>query len=314
MNKKNKYGLYQDIKGVLEREGFRVSVSKEIDYGLQFYVSFQGKEGLIRIYQSKKGTRIDLSQIKDNHLLHSLQNYLLPDNNTSRASNECSLSKDEPFILDSFDELIGIDESGKGDYFGPLVIAGVHVNKTLANTLKEIGVTDSKKLSDNHIKKIAPIIKKICFHSIVVVGNEKYNELHQKIGNLNKLLAWGHARVIENLLEKVNCQQVLSDQFGDKELIKNALFEKGKKIKLYQKTKAEENIAVAAASILARYEYVSRLEKMSRNYKLNFPKGASSITIKIAKDFLNKYGEQELKKVAKLHFKTTEQLKDTTGD
>jgi len=207
------------------------------------------------------------------------------------------------------DELIGTDESGKGDYFGPIVIAGVYVNSSIASELRKIGVQDSKKLSDAQIILLAQKIKKICpFYSVVSIGNEKYNELYEKMKNLNTILGWGHARAIENVLEKVECKDALSDQFGDQKIIESALLKKGKTIRLRQRPKAEENIAVAAASILARNEFILKLEKMSTDYKLTFPKGASSQVIAAAKVFIEKYNKDELEKVAKLHFKTTGQL------
>ena len=119
------------------------------------------------------------------------------------------------------------------------------------------------------------------------------------------MLAWGHARSIENLLGMVNAQNALSDQFGDERFIIEALLEKGKSIKLIQKPKAEKNIVVAAASILARNEFLLRLELMGKTYKMNFPKGASKKNVKAGKEFVKKYGESRLKEVAKLHFKTT---------
>lgn len=305
----DKYELYENVKKLLEEKGLRVSDSSEINYGLQFKVNHQNKEGLIRIYQSKKGTRLDLSQVKETSLLDSLNTYLsIEEKPINNKKNSLSKNKND-VTLESFNKLIGTDESGKGDYFGPLVVSGVYVDSKTSSILREIGVMDSKKLSDNQIKKLAVQIKKICEYSIVVIGNEKYNELYNKIGNLNKLLAWGHARAIENLLEKVECEQALSDQFGDEGLIKNALLKNGKSIKLYQRTKAEEYIAVAAASILARSEYVSRLENLSMKFKLEFPKGASSKSVEIANTYVSNFGKQELHRVAKLHFKTTEQIK-----
>ncbi|MGZ0086854.1 ribonuclease HIII [Caldibacillus thermoamylovorans] len=310
LNQISKYELFKNVKNVLEQYDFKVSEVNEINYGIQFYVCFNERKELIRIYQSKKGTRLDLSQVKDRKVLSILENLLYEDSSAKtvkKSKERASMDNEIPFS-----ELIGTDESGKGDYFGPLVVAGVYVNHDTVNVLRELGVSDSKKLSDNHIREIAPRIKRICPHAIVIIGNEKYNELHKKIGNLNKLLAWGHARVIENILEKVHCHQVLSDQFGDESLIQNALLKKGRAITLYQRPRAEEHIAVAAASVLARFEYISRLEKLSRNYGLNFPKGVSSATIEVAKYFVSKYGEAELNKVAKLHFKTTEQVKGMT--
>ncbi len=204
---------------------------------------------------------------------------------------------------------IGTDESGKGDYFGPLVIAGVMADDENLEKLSGLGIQDSKKLNDTFIQKIAPEIKKISTHSIVTINPAKYNELYKKIGNLNNLLAWGHARAIENILEKKPCHNALSDKFGNEALIKNALLKNGKKINLEQRTKAEDDIAVAAASILARDEFVRRIKKMCERYGIKFSKGASEEVIKQAKQFVAKYSFDGLTNVAKLHFKTTEKVR-----
>jgi ribonuclease HIII len=125
---------------------------------------------------------------------------------------------------------IGTDESGKGDYFGPLVIAGVFVPDGQDAVLRELGVKDSKKISDGRVRELAEVIKKGYKHSIVSIGPERYNELYDKLRNLNLLLAWGHSRVIENILEKVNCSLAITDQFGDSRFVVNALMKKGKTI------------------------------------------------------------------------------------
>lgn len=170
-------------------------------------------------------------------------------------------------------EHIGIDESGKGDYFGPLVIAAVFIDATTQGELKLIGARDSKKLSDGRVLEMAPDIKTICPHSIIAIGPQKYNELYAKIKNLNRLLAWGHAKALENLLERgVTCERAISDQFGDERLILNALQEKGRTIVLEQRTKAESDLAVAAASILARAEFLIRLKRLSGEVALPCPK------------------------------------------
>ncbi|HHZ12371.1 MAG TPA: ribonuclease HIII [Clostridiales bacterium] len=204
--------------------------------------------------------------------------------------------------------LIGIDESGKGDYFGPLVIAGVYTDENTSAELQYAGVTDSKKITDHKAQKLAKLIKNICPYDIVIIENERYNDLYASIKNLNKLLAWGHARVIENLLDKVDCDYALSDQFGRPELIQKALMTKGRQIRLEQRPKAEENIAVAAASILARDEFVSRMNGLESRYGFSFPKGASSNVVKAAKEFTEQFGRDSMNKVAKLHFKITNQI------
>ena len=204
-------------------------------------------------------------------------------------------------------EHIGIDESGKGDYFGPLVIAAVFVDATTQGELKLMEVRDSKKISDGRILEMAPDIKTICPHSVIAIGPQKYNELYAKIKNLNRLLAWGHAKALENLLERgVSCERAISDQFGDERLILNVLQEKGRKIVLEQRTKAESDLAVAAASILARAEFLIRLKRLSGEVGTTLPKGASPTVELAAKMIIKKHGQDRLGSVAKLHFKTTQ--------
>lgn len=206
-------------------------------------------------------------------------------------------------------ERIGIDESGKGDYFGPLVIAAVFVDAITQGELKLMGVRDSKKLSDGRILEMAPDIKTICPHSVIAIGPQKYNELYAKIRNLNRLLAWGHAKALENLLERgVTCERAISDQFGNERLILNVLQEKGRKIVLEQRTKAESDLAVAAASILARAEFLLRLKRLSGEVGTTLPKGASPAVELAAKMIIKKHGRERLESVAKLHFKTTQSI------
>ncbi|OQW62920.1 MAG: ribonuclease HIII [Nitrospira sp. ST-bin5] len=203
-------------------------------------------------------------------------------------------------------ERIGIDESGKGDYFGPLVIAAVFVDATTQGELKLMAVRDSKKISDGRILEMAPDIKTICPHSVIAIGPQKYNELYAKIKNLNRLLAWGHAKALENLLERVPCERAISDQFGNERLILNALQDKGRTIVLEQRTKAESDLAVAAASILARAEFLLRLKRLSNEIGTTLPKGASPTVELAARMVIKKHGQDRLGHVAKLHFKTTQ--------
>lgn len=202
-------------------------------------------------------------------------------------------------------ERIGIDESGKGDYFGPLVITAVFVDATTQGELRLMQVRDSKKISDGRILEMAPDIKTICPHSVIAIGPQRYNELYEKIRNLNRLLAWGHAKALETLLERVTCERAISDQFGDERLILNVLQEKGRKIVLEQRTKAESDLAVAAASILARAEFLLRLKRLSSEVGTTLPKGASPAVDLAAKMIIKKHGQERLGSVAKLHFKTT---------
>jgi len=211
--------------------------------------------------------------------------------------------------IEDITKLIGIDESGKGDYFGPLVVAAVYVDETNTKLLKDIGVKDSKALTDKEIADLAAIIKSRCEHSVFVYDNKKYNKLYENSGNLNVLLGEGHAKVLEDILEDVDCKIALSDKFGDEKHIINALGVKGRKVELLQEPKAERNIAVAAASILARDEYVKSMNAMKERYGIYFPKGGSNDKIiGNGKQFVESYDEDSLSKVAKVHFKTTNKI------
>jgi ribonuclease HIII len=208
---------------------------------------------------------------------------------------------------------IGVDESGKGDFFGPLCIAGVYINEGVIAAWKGAGIKDSKNISsDRRIAELAKLIRGTpgCVQSVVAIGNEAYNRNYLSMKSVNRLLAWGHARVIENLLalsHQMNPPPVraISDQFAhDKSVVSKAMMQLGRGIELVQRHKAEEDLAVAAASILARNEFVTRLVDMGRKYEMVFPKGASAAVDAAAKEFVAKRGAEELKKVAKMHFRT----------
>jgi ribonuclease HIII len=208
---------------------------------------------------------------------------------------------------------IGTDESGKGDYFGPLVVAGVYVPDAQQEVLQELGVKDSKRLSDNRVREIAAMLKKGYKHSVVAIGPEKYNELYGKLRNLNRILAWAHARAIENILEKVACSQAITDQFGDRLFVENAMMKKGRNIELIQRPKAEEDMAVAAASILARAEFLRRLYFLSQDFGVDLPKGSSPRSEDVGRELVEKQGKDILVKVAKIHFKLTPRILSSVG-
>lgn len=200
---------------------------------------------------------------------------------------------------------IGTDESGKGDYFGPLVVAGVFLPEGQEDVLREFGVKDSKRTSDGRVRELAEVIKRGYSHAVVSIGPQRYNELYAKLRNLNRILAWGHSRAIENILEKVPCRLAITDQFGDKAFVINALMKKGKRLELIQRPKAEEDLAVAAASLLARAEFLKRLHFLSQDVGIDLPKGASPLVEEAGVHLIRTHGAQILDHVAKTHFKIT---------
>ncbi len=225
---------------------------------------------------------------------------------------EAKLGYEEVDSPEMFEPHFGVDESGKGDFFGPLVIAGVYVDRGIARKLLDAGVVDSKRIgSDARIRALADTIRKTSLGLVeaVLIGPAKYNELYQKFGNLNKLLGWGHARVIENLLaKKPDCPRSLSDQFADARVIEQSLLRHGGKIDIQQRTKAESDIAVAAASILAREAFINWLDRKGKELGLRLERGISPGVKETAKKLVEKAGPNALCQVAKVHFRTAHEI------
>lgn len=218
---------------------------------------------------------------------------------------------DEVLKPELFEPHFGIDESGKGDLFGPLVIAGVYVDAALARTLRDAGVQDSKAItSDKKIRDLAAAIRKSgAPATVITIAPPRYNDLYRKIGNLNRLLAWGHARAIENLCEaRPDCPRALSDKFADVRVLERALMEKGRRIVLEQRTKAESDFAVAAASILAREKFIDWLEDASAEAGVKLPRGVSAAVKAAGADIIRRHGPAMLENFAKMHFKTASEL------
>ena len=222
-----------------------------------------------------------------------------------------SLSTTLPALIDTTPHF-GVDESGKGDYFGPLVVAGVYTDERCAAELARLGCKDSKSIPDD--KKIHTIAEKTkktagVVHEVICIGPRRYDELYNEIGNLNRLLAWGHARVIAALHEKVpTCPRALSDQFANEWVLKRALGQRRIPVQLEQRTKAESDVAVAAASILARDRFVQWMQQAAAASNCPMPLGCAPHVTRAAQHFVQTYGRERLQDVAKLHFKVTQKL------
>ena len=212
---------------------------------------------------------------------------------------------------------MGIDESGKGDFFGSLVASAVYVDPDLAHAMQEMGVKDCKQLTDKAVfflgNKTRQLLGPKRF-ALVAIGPEAYNRLYAKMRNVNTLLAWAHARCIENLMETVpDCPRAVADQFGAKQVIERALMKKGRSIKLEQRHKAESDIAVAAASVLAREAFLRGLGRLGETYGIQAHKGASEQVKASAIELIKKSGPQILLKTCKCHFRTTDQVLAACG-
>lgn len=289
----------EKLRALLEERGFEFKEKQYAHYG--------AKKGKLNVTVYEKGPKV-LVQGKETE--EFVQFILEPE-----ILGEARLGNEEVLEPEMFEPHFGIDESGKGDFFGPLVIAGAYVDKGIARQLIDSGVMDSKRISsDKKIARLAEVIRKTpgIAWEVISLRPEKYNELYQKFGNLNRLLAWGHAAVIRSLAEKVpNCPRALSDQFAREELLQRALKQQGecvKHIELQQRTKGESDVAVAAASILAREAFVDWIERASEKGGVKMPLGAGPQVIESARDLVEKYDHSILEKVAKIHFKTTQQI------
>lgn len=206
----------------------------------------------------------------------------------------------------------GVDESGKGDYFGPLVVAGVYADATTAPLLRKIGCRDSKAIgSDAQISRMAAAVKATpgVAWEVLCIGPSRYNELYAEMGNLNRLLAWGHARVIASLHAKVpSCPRALSDQFANEWVLRRALGARRVPVQLEQRPRAEQDVAVAAASILARARFVEWMQQAAQASGCELPLGCAPHVTKAARAFVKKHGTERLADIAKLHFKITARL------
>jgi ribonuclease HIII len=225
---------------------------------------------------------------------------------------EAKLGYEEVHSPEMFKPHFGVDESGKGDFFGPLVISGVYVDQGIARKLLDAGVQDSKRIgSDARIRALGQAIRKTAGGLIetVLIGPQKYNELYEKFGNLNNLVGWGHARVIENLLtKKPDCPRALSDQFADARVVEGSLLRHGRKIDIEHRTKAESDIAVAAASILAREAFINWLERRGKELGLRLERGVSANVKESAKKLVEMNGARVLRELAKVHFRTAHEI------
>ena len=204
----------------------------------------------------------------------------------------------------------GADESGKGDFFGPLVSAAVVVEPHDAALLAELGVQDSKRLSDGRVAKLAPEVRRVARHALTVVAPPRYNALYEEFRRegkrLNQLLAWAHVRTLRTLLDEGSAPAyAIIDQFADARVVERAAYTLPADLRIVQFPRAEADVAVAAASVLARQAFLDWLAQASRRLGIALPKGASPQVEQAARELVRRDGREALGAVAKLHFATT---------
>ncbi len=290
----------EKISEILQKQGFTVSTPAKKLYNYEIIVHTGKDQVKLLVFFGKNGIKKVLQGNELTDLFRKLKKVVFG----------IDLFEDNLQSEVNFKEYLGTDESGKGDYFGPLVVAAVYVDKNSSSRLKALGVKDSKLLSDNSIKGLEKKIYTVINYNfdIIIINPEKYNKLYESFGNLNKLLGWAHAKAIENLAQKVKCINVISDKFGDESIIKNELVKKKIELNLHQTPKAERYIGVAAASILARAKVIQWFELKKNELGYNVSKGGGAEVNEIAKSILEQKGEEYLRKMIKFHFKNSKEI------
>ena len=307
------------VKALLSAASIGWSGEKPVPYGLRLDLRQGDETAPLTLYYGKKGFSLVLagkSGVLKAKLEALLQLAPPPASVSEPALFDSPPKSDKPYgfeTLEGFESgWIGTDESGKGDVFGPLVVAAVAVNPMIVSELERIGVRDCKQLSDKKVAEFAAKIRQSCQgrHQELVLMPSRYNSLYaalkQEGKNLNHLMGWAHARVIEDTLAIAPCNFAIADKFADVRLIENRLMVRGRSVKLIQKTQAEQNIAVAAASVLARDSFLKGLSGLSQKYGQDFPKGAGTPVAAAIRLFVARHGKQLLTEVGKVHFRTFE--------
>lgn len=280
--------------------GLTLTEQKDINYGVQLRLSDNVSRFTLRVYQNKAGRiTLDTSPLRDEALKAKLSAF------SAASSPDAPAAKHYPLASPP---LIGSDESGKGDYFGALVVAAVYADEEAYRELEKLGVRDSKLLTDDTMQKMSAELLRICPNrAIIQINPRRLNELHASGKNLNVLLGAAHAQAVASVYQKTNCKNILCDKFGAEHHIADNLA--GYDLNITQAPRAEQNAAVAAASILARCQFVKMLHSLEEKYACELPLGAGSGVDRAAKAFLRRHGEAELGEIAKIFFKNTEKIK-----
>lgn len=298
--------------------------SKEIQYGHSFKYRRGDEKVTLNVYNGKKGIRLVWQG--ENKLRKELENFVCAMESAQRTTDVRKhgngidehvvlLLNDDGNLEADFTDGIwaGSDESGKGDFFGPLVLGAVALNGKTAMELKLAGVKDCKLLTDKKILELEPVIKeKAIAYSVLQLKprfyNQRYAEVVAQGGKLNQLLASGHINALKKVLQqlvdrKLSCEYALVDQFTKSDIVMTPLQQAFPKVVFKQQTKAESNLAVAAASILARAQFLHTMDELAQQLGVGeLPKGGSALATEFAQNIADKYGKDALGNFVKLHF------------
>lgn len=281
------------------------------------YAIFQADEEdtVVTLYQSGKIVFQGISADIDAAMWKQVEKNLNP-NSIIDEKNSDDKKKDKKEIVIDYKiynaNTIGSDEVGTGDYFGPIVVSSSYVSKDNIKWLEELGVKDSKKLTDDKIIEIVPKIIKTIPYKSIVFSNSEYNQKYSTDINMNKIKAILHNKVLLDLTNEIKTYDyVVVDEFAQKYVYFNYLKDSSNVFRnITFMTKGEDKcLSVACASLISRYIFIKEFEKLSTNLGINLPKGAGSTIDDVGLEIVKKYGFDKLKEIAKLNFKNTEKIK-----
>jgi len=281
----------------LNKISLSCSIIEEKQYNFEFLVKSEKDKIKVQVYFGKKGIKTVLQGNSDSNTYKKVYSIIFDE--IEILSNN---SLEEP------KEYIGSDESGKGDVFGPLVTTAFFVDEKTKLRLLQLGVKDSKELSEFQITEIAKKIRAEFPNNFETIQlfPEKYNKIYPEFNNLNALLIWTHSTAISNLLKKYKCNNIIVDKFSSRRLnIANNNYDN--KLDILQITNGERFIGVAAASIIARDTFNKWFNNMKIEF-YNIPKGASKNVENTVQLLIEKYSADKLKEIAKIHFKTVQKF------
>ncbi len=306
-NKKQAEKIVKELLEIFQWTNYTITPLSIGSYNFNFRIKEIKSSVNVIVYYGSKGTKVVLQGNPNTKLYKEVSEKLSKD---SKFKQYKVTNENQTFDFEEPESYIGVDESGKGDFFGPLIIAGFFIHPDIKKELIHLQVQDSKKLTDEKVIKLANEIKLrfADYFNVVQIYPKKYNELYEKIKNLNTLLAWGHARCIENILNKHKVSLAICDKFGNEKYIKNALMKEGKQIDLIQTTNAERYIGVAAASILARNSFLEWLKRTEEKLGIKIPKGSNQKVKEVAKLIVKFHGRDALLNYVKIHFKTMNEI------
>lgn len=281
--------LISRLRAFAAGHGLQTLPERNIDYGLQIIVTDGSCEVPLNIYTTGKL----VVGGKASPLRSQLQEWA--------ASQGAGGPAKPGRVLAAH---IGVDESGKGDVFGPLVVAGAVVQPEQSSLLQSQEIRDSKTLTSSRIHEVAAWLENRCPLEVLVLAPLEFNQRYVEMGNLDLLLGWGHAQVIQRLYARTGVTTALSDQFSHKRPIQQALAAANCPVVLEERPHAESDLAVAAASIVARAAFERSFGELRRKSGLDLPFGASDPRIPdVLQAIFERWGEEGLRRSTKLNFK-----------